>query len=74
MYEQIRHPIYSGLMMTSIGIGIVTNNVEKLVLSILLCFLTNYVVDIEESALLERHNEYAQYCKRTTCKFVPNFV
>ncbi len=61
-------------MMSSVGVSIVSNNVEKLVLSILLCFLTNYVVDVEESALIERHCEYKEYRERTSYKFVPNFV
>ena len=60
--------------MSSVGVSIVSNNVEKLVLSILLCFLTNYVVDVEESALIERHYEYNEYRERTSYKFVPNFV
>lgn len=60
--------------MSSVGISIVSNNVEKLVLSILLCFLTNYVVDVEESALIDRHFEYREYRERISYKFVPNIL
>jgi protein-S-isoprenylcysteine O-methyltransferase Ste14 len=71
MYSYVRHPMYGGLLMASLGLSAITNNECRLALSFLLWFVLEQKVVLEERALGELYpGEYAEYKKRVK-KFLP---
>lgn len=72
MYRIVRHPSYSGMVVSFAGLGLAFDNWISL-LTILLCVVWGLKrrIAVEESALLEEFGEeYATYCK-TTWKMIP---
>jgi protein-S-isoprenylcysteine O-methyltransferase Ste14 len=66
-YRYIRHPSYSGALMTQVGIGLALGNWAGL-LALLVCMAIaySYRISVEESALLAALGEpYRQYMSRT---------
>eukprot|EP01038_Epipyxis_sp_PR26KG_P009481 gene9481-12772_t len=59
LYQYIRHPMYAGLILFSIGISILNDSVDKAILSILLAILLDKKSDLEETFLIQKHNETA---------------
>ena len=70
LYKWVRHPIYTGLMLTTLGIALEVGSVAKLFFVAALFVLFNYKAKWEEALLLERYAEYRQYMT-TTGRFVP---
>ena len=70
LYKWIRHPIYTGLMLTTLGIALEVGSVGKLFFVAGLMVLFNYKAKWEESLLLERYPEYRAYMSKTG-RFVP---
>ncbi len=64
-YRLIRHPIYSGLVLSAIGWGLVTGSIPALVLAGLLFLLFAGKSRREEAWLIEAHPGYAAYRRRT---------
>ena len=70
LYKWIRHPIYTGLMLTTLGIALEAGSVAKLFFVAALMFLFDYKAKFEESLLIKRFPEYRSYMT-TTGRFVP---
>jgi protein-S-isoprenylcysteine O-methyltransferase Ste14 len=70
LYKWIRHPIYTGLMVTTLGIALEAGSVSKLFFTAALMFLFDYKAKFEESLLIKRFPEYRSYMS-TTGRFVP---
>jgi protein-S-isoprenylcysteine O-methyltransferase Ste14 len=70
LYKWIRHPIYTGLMLTTLGIALEAGSVAKLFFAAALMFLFDYKAKYEESLLIKRFPEYRAYMS-TTGRFVP---
>ena len=70
LYKWIRHPIYTGLMLTTLGIALEAGSVSKLFFVAALMFLFDYKAKFEETLLLKRFPEYRSYMS-TTGRFVP---
>jgi len=70
LYKWIRHPIYTGLMLTTLGIALEAGSVAKLFFVAALMFLFDYKAKYEESFLIKRFPEYRSYMS-TTGRFVP---
>jgi protein-S-isoprenylcysteine O-methyltransferase len=71
-YRYIRHPSYSGTLMTMLGIGLAMANWASLI-AIMACTLLghSYRVAIEEHALCEKLGQrYVEYMRRTR-RFIP---
>ena len=71
-YRLIRHPSYSGTLLTMLGYGLALGDWASLVF-LLACGLSmyGYRVSVEERALLENLGEsYRTYMKRTK-RFIP---
>jgi len=67
LYRIIRHPSYTGMLLSFIGLGISINNwISLLTISILVTTAMLYRIKIEERALKEQFGlEYSDYMKRT---------
>jgi protein-S-isoprenylcysteine O-methyltransferase Ste14 len=71
-YRYIRHPSYTGALITVLGLGLVLGNWASLV-AILACILTGYAyrIHVEEAALISALGErYSEYMRRTA-RLVP---
>jgi len=67
LYRIIRHPSYTGMLLSFIGLGISINNwISLLTISILVTIAMLYRIKIEERALKDQFgSEYSDYMKRT---------
>ena len=72
LYKKLRHPSYTGIMITLAGFGLSLNNYVSLVLVVSLFFVAlQNRINIEEKALLQKFGMmYEQYSK-TTWKLIP---
>jgi protein-S-isoprenylcysteine O-methyltransferase Ste14 len=70
IYKRLRHPIYTGLLLASLGSVVQTLNVPKLIVWLVLLVLLNYKARWEETLLIKKYPGYADYMKRTG-RFVP---
>lgn len=70
IYARIRHPIYAGLMLASIGWATATRSVPAFAAAVALCLFMDVKARREEAWLLERYPEYAAY-RLHTRRFLP---
>jgi protein-S-isoprenylcysteine O-methyltransferase Ste14 len=70
LYKWMRHPIYTGLMLTTLGIALEAGSVAKLLFVAALMVLFDYKAKYEESFLIKRFPEYRSYMS-STGRFVP---
>jgi protein-S-isoprenylcysteine O-methyltransferase Ste14 len=71
-YRFIRHPTYSGTLLTMLGVGLATTNWIGLVVLLLLTFTGHlYRVHVEEKALIQAIGQpYTLYMQRSK-RFIP---
>jgi protein-S-isoprenylcysteine O-methyltransferase Ste14 len=72
LYKYVRHPMYSSVLLLSLGIALVSGNVFKYLLVIALAILFYYKSNYEEHFLSRKYKNYSRYAKKTP-KFFPNF-
>lgn len=73
IYAQIRHPIYSGVLLASLGAALVHGHVVGLAIwAVLVAFFT-YKSMYEERLLQQRYPDYVDY-KKYTGRFAPLWV
>lgn len=65
LYKFIRHPIYTGILISLFGYSIYSSSIFRLVLTLSLYALFIIKTRYEEKLLLERYDDYASYRKRT---------
>lgn len=70
LYKYIRHPIYSGLLFSALGISIYTDSGYRLLITLLLLILFYFKSVYEEERLTLVFPEYEQYRKKTG-RFLP---
>jgi protein-S-isoprenylcysteine O-methyltransferase Ste14 len=71
-YRFVRHPAYSGTLLTMLGVGLAVTNWASLV-ALMACVLAGhyYRVRVEEKAMLQSIGQpYAEYMRRTK-RFIP---
>ena len=72
IYAQMRHPLYTGLLMVMAGLSIATNNADRLLLTAVLWYLLEIKSDKEEDFLTQEYGqEYMDYKEAVPGKFVP---
>lgn len=72
LYRWVRHPSYTGAVLTYIGIGVVCGNWLSVAAELLGAVAGyGYRILVEERALRERLAGYAAYCERTPYRLVP---
>ena len=70
IYKFIRHPIYTGIIITLISYGIYTTSIGRILICVILCVVFYFKSELEEKLLVERFTEYEQY-KNITGRFFP---
>jgi len=69
-YGIVRHPIYSGIVLASIGWGFITNNVLVLLMAVTLLLFFDIKTRREEKWLCAKFTEYPSYQERVK-KLIP---
>lgn len=72
LYRWVRHPIYSGILLSAFAFAAGTGSLHKLLTAIALLILFYFKTAYEEKRLAEYYREYADYRKRTG-RFFPKF-
>jgi protein-S-isoprenylcysteine O-methyltransferase Ste14 len=70
IYSRVRHPIYFGLLVMSLGVMLDAGYWPQIIVVMLLYVLLGNKADFEESMLRERYPEYKKYSERTP-RFFP---
>ncbi len=69
-YHYIRHPMYTAVLLFSVGLLICNFSVLRLVLIIALTIVLIIKLTVEEKLLLQKFEGYQDYCNRTS-KLLP---
>lgn len=70
IYRLLRHPLYSSVMLASLGWALLWQSAAALAASAVLCVFFDAKARLEERLLLARFPEYAAY-RMKTWRFVP---
>ncbi len=70
LYKFVRHPIYSGIILSTIGLGFFYGSMFKISIGIILWVLFFFKSKYEETMLSKHFNEYEAYTKITN-RFFP---
>jgi len=70
IYRWLRHPLYSSVMLASLGWALLWQSEAALVHAVVLCVFFDAKARLEERLLLAKFPEYAAYRERTW-RFVP---
>ena len=73
IFANLRHPLYSSGLLLSVGWSLITDSATRLLLTALLWYVLERKSDYEEDELLKKYpQQYADYQKQVTGKFIPN--
>lgn len=72
VFKYIRHPIYTGIFLLAIGLGLYFNSGFKIIVAILLLLLFYFKSNYEEKQLLLKFPKYKKY-RQATGRFFPKF-
>ena len=73
IFQYMRHPMYTGLLLGMVGLSIFTDSVVRLLLMAVLYFILDAKSDFEEEKLVETYQEdYKEYQLKVRSKFFPN--
>lgn len=70
VYKYIRHPIYSGIIISTLFFGFYKTNGWEILISIFLFILFHFKSRYEEKLLIKQYSEYIEY-KKHSFKFFP---
>ena len=65
LYKYVRHPIYSGIIITMIGFSLFTTSLSRLIITLVTYVFFYIKADYEEKLLANKFPEYPSYKKRT---------
>lgn len=70
LFKYIRHPIYSGILLSAFALALYLGSGYKLLIAFLLLILFYFKSSYEEKLLLQKFPEYKDYMKRSG-RFLP---
>lgn len=70
LYNYVRHPIYTGILLTVFGYSFYSASISRLTISVLLLILFYFKTNYEEHKLSQKYPEYGAY-KARTGRFIP---
>lgn len=73
VYAISRHPMYAGLLLGGLGLGVATNSFERVIIAAILYVFLDYKATIEENQLKNIHPAYEAY-QSTVPKLVPDLA
>ena len=65
LYKYARHPIYTGIFLAALGLGLFNNSLWQLSIAFILLILFYFKSTYEESMLVEKYEDYLDYRKAT---------
>jgi len=71
LYKYVRHPIYTGILLTVFAYSIYSASIPRLIISLMLLILLYFKTNYEEHKLSEKYPDYSAY-KARTGRFIPN--
>lgn len=71
MYELVRHPIYSGLLLASTGFSVSTGSPARLAIVVGMTLLLMKKIAVEEEFLLDVYADYGEYMEKVPYKMLP---
>ncbi len=72
IYSHVRHPVYTGVILSALAIPIYTTSLPGLLIALLGIPLFNYRIGNEEKMLIQEYgDQYLEYMK-TTPKLIPS--
>jgi protein-S-isoprenylcysteine O-methyltransferase Ste14 len=72
IYSIIRHPIYSGTLISVLGWAILFKSIISIIYFPLLCLLYTVAIILEEKGLIEDYgDQYIDYKKKVTKRLIP---
>ncbi|MCP9762667.1 methyltransferase family protein [Lacihabitans soyangensis] len=72
VYKCVRHPMYTGILLTVFSFAFYSESFSRLTISVLLMILFYFKTNYEEQKLLQKYPVYNAY-KARTGRFVPRF-
>ncbi|MGM0934451.1 MAG: methyltransferase family protein [Bacteroidota bacterium] len=70
LFKYVRHPIYSGILLSAFALALYLGSGYKLLIAFLLLILFYFKSSYEEKLLLQKFPEYKEYMKRSG-RFLP---
>lgn len=64
IFSWVRHPIYSGIILSAVGLGLYLQDVYKVLISLILLLFFYFKSQYEERNMLAQFPEYEAYKKR----------
>jgi protein-S-isoprenylcysteine O-methyltransferase Ste14 len=71
LYSQVRHPLYSGVLLIGVGLAVITNSVPRFLFTLFLLYLFEIKSNYEENALQDAFPTYDEYMEEVPTKFIP---
>ncbi len=71
LYKYVRHPIYTGILLTVFGYAFYSGSFSRVAISVFLLILFYFKTNYEEQKLLQKYPEYLAY-KAQTGRFIPS--
>jgi len=69
LYKWVRHPIYTGIIIATLGLGIYTAQLSRVLLSAALWMLFYWKASYEEQLLAQKYKDYESYQRKTGMLF-----
>ena len=70
LFKYVRHPIYTGILLSGVGFAIISTSGYRLIITFLLYVLFHFKAKYEEQQLQQAFDSYSAY-KRKTGRFLP---
>lgn len=71
VYEIVRHPIYSGLLLASIGFAVATGSPARMAITVGMAVLLVKKIEVEEQFLIDAYPDYSDYVEDVPYKILP---
>ena len=70
-YRMTRHPIYGGVVLFFSGMSLITNSLDRAILTFILGIVMNQAASVEESLLRDVHGSSYDDYAFGRCKMIP---
>lgn len=72
LYGSIRHPIYAGLILASLGFAVSTGSPERFALTLAMAGFLAKKIEVEEEFLAKTYDGWQDYVDEVAFKLIPN--